>query len=296
MSTKATTKKPASKNSALDKAAADLRKLKAKLPAKKKPESKKKTIAELNAEKNGAIVVAPLAITESTEEIQSLLKKHVVIADDFTSLRIKDEIEIGEYLPIYDFFRAESDKAKDKADKIQFLEGDVFNEGKRLFGKEFSVIMAKEGRPVSTLKKQGSVAANIDTAIRNLHPQLTYSHVAAVAKVPTEAGKLAILESAAKKLDAGESVSVKDIVKEAHKAQPPKPRAKPGAKKVPPYVMDDDEQRLYADFARIAEDLESFMTVSIKPLRALFPKLTGKDKSAMRETLELVAELYALLK
>jgi len=293
MSTKAPAKKPASKNSALDKAAADLRKLKAKLPAAKKPAAKKKAAPD---ESNGTITVAPLAITESTEEIQSLLKKHVVIADDFTSLRIKDEIEIGEYLPIYDFFRAESEKAKDKADKIQFLEGDVFNEGKRLFGKEFSVIMAKEGRPVSTLKKLGSIASNIDTAIRNLHPQLTWSHVAEVAKVPKEADKLAILESAAKKLEAGESVSVKDIRAEAAKVQLPKERTKPGAKKVPPYVMDDDEQRLYADFARINEDLESFATTNKKELRALFPKLTGKDKSAMRGTLELVAELYALLK
>lgn len=283
MTTKA--KKPTSKKDALAKGAAEIRKLSAKAPAAKKPAPKKKDA--------GTLAVLP-PVSESTEEIKSLLKKHVVFAADFTSLRVKDETEIGEFLPIYDFVRAEAGKAKDTADKWQFVEGDLFNEGKRLFGKEFSVLMATNGRPVSTLKKLGSIATNVDTAIRNLHPKLTWSHVAEVAKVPNESDKLAILEAAAKKLEDGESVSVKDIRAEADKLKPRKPKAK---KKAPEakYEMTIEEQLIYDDVAREAEGLRSFCIANKKLLYALFPKLTGNDKKAMMDTLERAAELYALL-
>lgn len=289
MSTKAP-KKPASKKDALAKGAAEIRKLAAKSPAAKKPAAKKKDAPKAD----GTLTVLP-PVKESTEEIQKLLKKHVVFAEDFTSLRIKDDVEIGEYLPMYDYIRNESANAKDKADKWQFIEGDFFNEGKRLFGTQFAVLMATNGRPVSTLKKLGSIAANIDAPLRNLHPELDWSHVAEVAKVPKESDKLAILESAAKKLDAGEKVSVKDIRAEADKH---KPRKKKGASKKTPvekYEMTDDEKLTYDEFAMNAEGLRSFVAANKKQLRALFPKLTGNDKKAVIESLELVAELYTLL-
>ncbi len=288
MSTKK--KAPASSKAELAKGAAEIRKLAAKSPATKKPAAKKKDAPT----PDGALTVLP-PINESTEEIKTLLKKHVVIAEDGTSLRVKDETEIGEFLPIYDFVRDEAGKAKDKADKWQFVEGDLFNEGKRLFGKEFSVLMATNGRPVSTLKKLGSISANIDTALRNLHPKLDWSHVAEVAKVPNETTKREILETAAAKLDAGESVTVKDIRAEADKHKPRKPK---GSKKKPPvekYEMTSDESKLYDDFAKKAEDLRTLAIEHKKQLRALFPKLTGNDKKAAREALELAAEFYLLL-
>lgn len=295
MSTK---KKPSNTKDALAKGAEEIRKLATK-SAPKKPAAKKatpkKTIAELNAEANGALAVIPPGVVESTEEIKTLLKKHVVFADDLTSLRVKDETEIGEFLPIYDFVRDNAAKAKDTADKWQFVEGDLFNEGRRLFGKDFQTLMAKEGRPVSTLKKLGSISANIDTALRNIHPKLDWSHVAEVAKVPSETVKREILETAAKKLEAGESVSVKDIRAEADKHKPKKDRSKKGKTPVVKYEMTIEEQLVYDDFAKAAEDLRAAASANKKQLRALFPKLTGKDKSAMRESLELVAELAGMV-
>lgn len=283
MSTK---KKPANTKDALAKGAEEIRKLAAKAP--KQPAAKKKAPAKTLA------VLPP--VNESKEEIQALLKKHVVIADDFTSLRVKDETEIGEFLPIYDFVLDQSKKAKDTADKWQFVEGDLFNEGKRLFGKEFAVLMATNGRPVSTLKKLGSISANVDTALRNLHPKLEWSHVAVVAKVESEADKREILESAAKKLEAGESVSVKDIRAEADKLKPKKERAKKGAAKIPPYEMTIEEQLTYDEFSKVAEDLRAHALENKKQLKSLLPKLTGKDKKAMAEILEFIAELYSLIK
>ncbi len=285
MSTK---KKPASSKEELAKGAEKIRKLAAKSEPKK-PAAKKKAPAE-----NGALTVLPL-VKESTEEIQSLLKKHIVFAEDFTSLRIKDDVELGEYLPMYDYIKSESANAKDRADKWQFIEGDFFNEGKRLFGNEFAVLMATNGRPVSTLRKLGSIATNIDTAIRNLHPRLTWSHVAEVAKVPKEADKLAILETAAKKFDAGENVSVKDIRAEADKHKPKKVRKKKGKPVAEKYEMLPDESAMYDEFSDKAEDLRTFALENKKQLKALFPKLTGNDKKAVLESLDLVAELYALL-
>jgi len=274
-------RKPASSKAALAKGAAEIRKLTAKSLAAKKPAP------------DGALTVPP-PFNESTEEIKTLLKKHVVIAEDYTYLRIKDDTEIGEFLPIYDFIREEAGKAKDKADKWQFIEGDCYNEGKRLFGKEFAVLMATNGRPVSTLKKFGSISANIDTALRNLHPKLDWSHVAEVAKVPNEADKRDILEAAAKKLEGGESVSVKDIRTEADKHKPRKPQGKkPAAVK---YEMNVEEQSLITAFHFEIEPAVDYVSTEKKNLRALLPKLTGSDKKAIVDSLELLAELYALVK
>lgn len=287
MSTKkAPAKKSESSKDALAKGAEEIRKLAAKAP--KKPAAKKTPASK-------ALTVLP-PINESSEAIEALLKKHVVIAEDLTSLRIKDDVEIGEYLPMYDYIRNQASSAKDKADKWQFIEGDFFNEGKRLFGKEFAVLMATNGRPVSTLKKLGSISANVDTALRNLHPKLEWSHVAEVAKVESEADKREILESAAKKLEAGESVSVKDIRAEADKLKPKKERAKKGAAKIPPYVMTIEEQLTYDEFSKVAEDLRAHALENKKQLKSLFPKITGKDKKAMAEILEFIAELYSLIK
>lgn len=291
MSTKAP-KKPASKNAALAKGAEAIRKAAAKAPAKK-PASKK------NGDANGVIVVVPPAIAkhivvtvESTEEIQSLLKKHVVFGE--ASLRIKDETELAEFLPIYDFVVEEGKKAKDKSDKWQFVEGDLFNEGRRLYGSQFAVLMATNGRKVSTLKKLGSIADNIDTALR--FPALPWSVTAEVAKVPNESDKRAILEKANERAEKGDAPTVKEIRAEADKH---KPRKKKGSGKKKPaevkYEMTPDESAMYDEFSTKAEDLRSYIVANKKELRALFPKLTGNDKKAMIETLELAAELYTLL-
>lgn len=285
MSTK---KKPASTKDELAKGAEEIR----KLAAKKKPATKKSPAKKdaPPAENNGTLSVIP-----STEEIAALMKKHVIIAPDFTSLRIKDEIEIGEYIPIYDAVKEAHDTAADTAQKYQFVLGDLFNEGKRLFGKDFSVLMAKEGRPVSTLKKWGSIADNIDPALRNLHPALEWSHVAEVAKVPNELDKREILETAAKRAESGDVPTVKEIRKEADKRKPRRTKSKKKTPAVPPYEMDADERSLYDAFYGNACSLEGHVMAEKKRLKALLPKLTGADKKSMADTLEVFAELYSLL-
>lgn len=250
--------------------------------------------AKKNPPKDGTLTKLPPA-GESSEAVADLLAKHVIIAEDGTSLRLSDNIEIGEYIPIYDAVVSESKKAQDKADKFQFVLGDLYREGKRLFGKEFAVLMAANGRPVSTLKKWASIADSIDLPLRNLHPALTWSHVAEVAKVPRGSDKLAILDAAAARATAGDIPTVKEIRKEADKFKPRKKKATKKKAPAPEYEMTPDEDSIYAEFLGLVQRLNGDVDSMRKSLKKLLPKLTGTNAKALRDTLEPIVELSELL-
>lgn len=244
MSTKkAPSKKPAKKTpaktgkAALDKAAADLRKLKEAAKAKKGG----KTPPAPTSSKGDTQLIAPTKPSERPIEI--ILQERVKMGENFSSLTLSKETPFDEFISLFDH-------ALRIGQRYQFIEGALYNEGFRLYGDTFAHQMAASGRPVSTLKKWGSIEANVPKEIRNLHPALEWSHLAEVAPlVDDPKAQKEIVVTAAKEAKAGKVPSVKVIrervqkikPKQKRKAKTPAAKKKDAAPKREPTLAERDE-------------------------------------------------------
>lgn len=288
MSTKkAPPKKPAIKTpaksgkAALDKAAADLRKLKADA---KTPKGKKAPPAPSSAKDGGKLeIIAP--VKPSLTPIVEILRDRVNIADDFSSLNLRDETTISEFLPIFDHFG-------EVGRKYQFVLGDLYNEGFRLYGDTFAHQMAASGRPVSTLKKWGSIAANVPPNLRNLHPKLEWSHCAEVATLPDVKDKKEILTEAAKEAKAGKVPAVKVIRERVQKIKPKQKRKPKAAKKkkdaTPKRIATFDERDAIIAMEDVAAKLESLIGAASFCL-----EINTDETATLREKLGAAARFLA---
>lgn len=281
MSTNTASKK--SPKAKLDAGAEAIRKAKAAEQKAAKKAAKSKTNGNGSGDALGLEVVKP-----SEESVSVLMDRCINLADDFSALTFRDETSFEEYLPIFDDFAS-------KGARFQFVLGDLFNEGVRLFGDGYAIKMAKSGRPVSTLKKWGSISAHVDPAVRVLHPNMSWSLVAMTAKLDVQTQR-SVLEDAASKFERGESVSVKEISATVHKLKPKKKPAKKKKKPEPePYEMNAHEEGLYSEALMKIRNVTAFVSENKKTLKSLLGKLTGTDRKAIKEELDAVAELAAIV-
>lgn len=248
MSTKTPAKKPESKSAkqALAEGAKAIRAAKAakKTPPKKPAEKKPETSLD---------VIAPIEVCK--DDISEIMARCVTPSKDGTSLKLNPDTTAGEYVRIFD-------NVTSLGEKVQFLIGDVINEGAKLksFGGKYAGMMASTGRSIDTLRSYASVAKNTPPSLRNLHPALTYTHIKQVAKVPALEDKKEILEAAADSAKAGKPLTVKEIAAKADKKSPKKKKSsKPKPDKVKLELRDptSDESALILQLEDSASRLSS---------------------------------------
>lgn len=164
-------------------------------------------------------VIPPIKICK--DDIQKILDRRVVMGKNHASLTINPDTTPGEYLAIFDNIIG-------LGEKVQFLIGDVINEGEKLacFGDKYAAAMASTGRPISTLKHYASAARNIPQNLRSLHSAITYSHCAEVVKIPAMEDKKELLTAAADAARQGSPMTVKEIRERAAKLIPKKKKKK----------------------------------------------------------------------
>lgn len=246
---------PASKTgkAALDKAAADLRKLQ---KAEKSPKKGKLAPAPSSAKGGGeAQLIAPTKPSERPIEI--IMQERVTMDANFSSLTLAKETPFDEFISLFDH-------ALKIGQRYQFIEGALYNEGYRLYGDTFAHQMAASGRPISTLKKWGSIEANVPKELRNLHPALEWSHCAEVAPLADDPkAQKEILTTAAKEAKAGKVPSVKVIrervqkIKPKQQRKPKKTKAKKEAVQKRPLTI--EERDVMIELEDAAAKLESLI-------------------------------------
>ncbi len=281
--------KPASKSAKqkLAEGAAAIQKLR---QGAKSPAAKKTPATGNSGAKNGTSALAAIeAIKPSATPVDELMRDRALIAPDWSRIEILDGTPIEEFVPIFD-------RVSSVGQRYQFVMGDLYNEGFRLYGPTFAQRMAASGRPVSTLKKWASVTKNIPEKLRSPHPKLDYSHMEPVARLadkPKEQKEfVAEIVSEAK---AGKVPTSRQIVERVDKLAPKKKRANTPAKKAaktatPKRDMTTEERDTVIDLEEKAAALEGAIGGA-----SFVTELKGDDTMVLREKLGAIARFHALI-
>lgn len=223
------------------------------IPAGRTEEDAKKKAGKARAPKPAKTPPPPpteiIKPVVANETIEMIFKRRVKITNG--SVKISKNISAVEYRRVIDHFADNGERwqfllgdiiraarrvavPRINGELWQFLLGDVINAGENILGEKYAAVMAATGRRLGLLKQYAYVARNVPPELRTLHPALTYSHLAEVARVPELKGKKTVLEEAAKAATAGNPMTKLEVRLRVDKIVPRqtgKKGRKPGPKR-----------------------------------------------------------------
>jgi hypothetical protein len=212
--------------------------------------------------------VAPLEIKETTRAIEEILKERVEILPHSVGLKIDKETPIEENLKILDWASAMNDH-------VGFFIGDVLNHGQHAYGEKYQRALNQTGRAYSTLAQYAEVARKIAPSARIA--ALSYTHHREVLRIGDSNKIATMLEALEEELDAGKTVTTRELHERVVKVKPAKKRAaakpsKNGEKKTAAYEPSDDEKNTLASVER-----------TLRSIKASDVKFVAKMNKATRE-------------
>lgn len=275
--------KPKSAKDLLAAGAAEIKAEQAKSKATKKNKGGKsvssKTPAK-DAKDGGTLEIIP-EVKECKDPIDEILARRVTFNKEFSSAKLDKETTPGEYVRIYDW-------ARSGVEHSGFVLGDIINAAEAIFGEKYAVALASTGRSINTLKAYAWVARQTPTSLRDRHPDIGFTHLKALAKVPQLEDKKAIVEEMVERAKAGKPMTVPEVSKRADAFKPKKAKKKKAkADDAPDYVMSEDEQR---KFSELANAIENAAALAKDGDLKFIKELTADELKEIKANLKVIAK------
>lgn len=283
MSTK-TPPTPKKKDSNPNAAAAELRALRAKKDADRAAKASKNTVNRIPKKKPARLPVADM-VAISKEAMEAIIANRVTMSED-GSMVISKDTPIDEFVHLLGHVES-------KLENAQWALGELVVQGREIYGTSFEELMARFGRPISTLKNYSATVQAFPPRLRNLHEKVKFTHYEKLKKL-NEEDRESIILNAVKQAKKGHALTVREIGVIADKKKPrraKKPSTKPKKSKVgkdkPDLEMNALEKEMYDELEEIVIRLDR----CIEGVPFVLD-MSSTQTATLREKLERIARFY----
>lgn len=220
-----------------------------------------------------------------TRDIKEVMRERVTVLDNHIGLKLSPQTTPAENLQILDH-------VVQMGDHVQFMIGDVINDGEYRWGKKkYEDALNRTNRARRTLQEYARTSLVIPHNKRIM--TLPFSHHAAIAKLNGSPKLDEALGQLAKSKDEVQVADVRSIVKKLAPPKVRKPTSGKSKKKgkvkpaAPPYEPSEEEEAKLDNFMDALEDAEA----AGRSIKSVLLKLNNKRKREFEKGLEWLCGL-----